>query len=255
MKFKKLKILTVCFLYLFLTPNQVCKAENLPHPMKICEIFSDPVLAKKIAKWLNKASVDKIVTQEELDSITKIRSSGISELKGMQYLNNLFDLTFEEGYICDLSPLASLYKLEILNLNYNRISDLEPLRNLSNLKRLTLRRNVISNLEPLGNLSKCELIVITGNKITKASQLQPLMHHLPRPQIETYRGEGRRKIFVTEIYNSELLFEWEQDGSLAKIGGIIWTNGGGYHIEVLPFENDESALNAEVEERNCCNVY
>ncbi len=142
---------------------------------KIEEIFADANLAAAVAAKLNKA-VDETVSQSDLDGITflGIDNCSISQLDGMEYLNNIMMLSAGTNNISDLSPLANLTRLGELYLNNNNISDPNPLANLTNLSRLALNRNNISDLSPLANLTDLMDLNVSTNNISDLSPLANL---------------------------------------------------------------------------------
>ncbi|MBC1385487.1 internalin N-terminal domain-containing protein, partial [Listeria innocua] len=93
-------------------------------PDKISVIFPDAALAEIIRDTLGKSSVDDIVTQAELDTITRVSEiyRGIADISGMENLTNLDYLRLNNNQISDISPLANLTNLSYLDLYNNQIS-------------------------------------------------------------------------------------------------------------------------------------
>ncbi len=90
-----------------------------------------------------------------LTSLTRltVAASGVSDVSPLAGLINLEDLTLEANrHISNISALASMKKLEYLDLGTNQIVDVSPLADLHNLKRLRLERNNISDISPLDGL-------------------------------------------------------------------------------------------------------
>ncbi|MBK7939799.1 MAG: leucine-rich repeat domain-containing protein [Lewinellaceae bacterium] len=73
--------------------------------------------------------------------------------------------------ISDLRPLENLTNLQQLSVSNTRISDLGPLENLVNLQQLSVANTPVSNLEPLKNLSKLRILSVSN---TMVSDLEPL---------------------------------------------------------------------------------
>ena len=88
------------------------------------------------------------------------------------------DLTYRG--ISDLTPLASLTKLQKLYLSENEISDITPLSTLTNLQVLDLGRNRISDLTPLSTLTALTDLRLYSNRIRDITPLASLtnMHKL-----------------------------------------------------------------------------
>ena len=83
-------------------------------------------------------------------------------------LNGLF---LTDGSVTDLTPLAGITSLELLDLSHNSISDLSPLRSLTSIRDLYLDDNSISNLSPLSSLASLDTLDITRNAISDLSPL------------------------------------------------------------------------------------
>ncbi|EAD7633079.1 LPXTG cell wall anchor domain-containing protein [Listeria monocytogenes] len=145
-------------------------------PDKISSIFPDARLAERIRTTLGESSVDDIVTQAELDTITRLPLAGygIVNLSGMENLTNLSYLHLYDNPISDLGPLSNLTNLSYLNLDDNQISDISLLSNLTNLTTLYLDSNPISDLGPLSNLTNLTTLYLVDNQISDISPLSNL---------------------------------------------------------------------------------
>ncbi|EAF9641675.1 internalin [Listeria monocytogenes] len=145
-------------------------------PDKISAIFLDANLAEVIRDTLRKSSVDDIVTQAELDTISSLRAQyvGIVNLSGMENLTNLTELYLYNNQISDISPLSNLTNLNTLYLWDNQISDISPLSNLTNLDNLALDNNQISDISPLSNLTNLNILSLWDNQISDISPLSNL---------------------------------------------------------------------------------
>ena len=81
----------------------------------------------------------------------------------------------EDNKIDDISPIAYLKNLEVLELKSNNVQDLSPLRNLKNIKKLNLDWNSsISNFELLKNLKQLTYLSLEGNSIRNIDFLKDL---------------------------------------------------------------------------------
>lgn len=172
-------VLLVCCMLLALVPAGAVSvvpmtAVGATPPAAIRDIFPDPVLAEQLllheqpSTW----TLDTVVTQEDLDSITwvwaldsSVLGASIVSLQGLQYLRNLEYLDLFDHAISDLTPLAGLVNLNNLHLNTNQISDLTPLEGLTSLESLTLGNNQINNLTPLEGLVNLEALSLDRNQI------------------------------------------------------------------------------------------
>jgi hypothetical protein len=71
----------------------------------------------------------------------------------------------------DLSPVADLPGLEVLELARSRVEDLNPLRGLAHLRRLDLSRARVTDLSPLAGLQELEWLKLNS---TPVADLRPL---------------------------------------------------------------------------------
>ncbi|HCV3198505.1 TPA: leucine-rich repeat domain-containing protein [Listeria monocytogenes] len=158
------------------TEKTIKKDVKAISPDKISSIFPDAGLAEIIRDTLGKSSVDDIVTQAELDTITRViaQSKGIVNLSGMENLTNLSYLDLIDNQISDISLLSNLTNLSYLDLTDNQISDISLLSNLTNLSYLDLENNQISDISPLSNLTKLVILSLAINQISDISPLSNL---------------------------------------------------------------------------------
>lgn len=98
-------------------------------------------------------------------------------------------LSLEDNQIRDISPLASLTNLTVLDLWGNEISDLSPLTNLTNLTELYLCDNQISDILPLvenSGLGAGTEIDLMGNPLS-ATSLNDYIPQLEERGVKFYR--------------------------------------------------------------------
>lgn len=136
--------------------------------------FPDPNLENVIRLQLGKLTGN--IYQSETQSIMRLNcyDKRISNLQGLQYLNNLTYLDLGRNQISDISILSGLTNLEIIFLEDNQITDINALSGLTNLTFLWLEENQISNISPLSGLAKLEDLDLWGNEITNISALANL---------------------------------------------------------------------------------
>ncbi|EKE4546735.1 InlB B-repeat-containing protein [Listeria monocytogenes serotype 4b] len=168
-------VLSLLFMVLGIQGNNEVKAATLATlPAPINQIFPDADLAEGIRAVLQKASVTDVVTQEELESITKLVVAGekVASIQGIEYLTNLEYLNLNGNQITDISPLSNLVKLKNLYIGTNKITDISALQNLTNLRELYLNEDNISDISPLANLTKMYSLNLGANH--NLSDLSPL---------------------------------------------------------------------------------
>ena len=143
----------------------------------------DANLRTAIATALGKASGDTI-TMGDIETLTELQASNanISDLTGLEHATNLTILhlgaevgtTNNSNSISDISPLAELNNLTLLDLDNNSISDISPLAELNNLEGLFLVGNSISDISPLTGLTNLEWLWLDTNSISDISPLAGL---------------------------------------------------------------------------------
>ncbi|EKZ3831044.1 InlB B-repeat-containing protein [Listeria monocytogenes] len=145
-------------------------------PDKISVIFPDAALAEVIRNTLGKSSVDDVVTQAELDTITQVsaQSKGVVDISGVENLTRVGWLVLNNNEISDLSPVKDLKNLYNLQLNNCRLSDLSSISNLTRLTSLYLADNDISEFSPLANLTALEWLSLENNEVSDLSSISNL---------------------------------------------------------------------------------
>jgi Leucine-rich repeat (LRR) protein len=108
-----------------------------------------------------------------------------------------------DNQISQIKGLENLENLVILNLRNNKISEIEGLENLRNLKRLDLSNNEIYEIKGLDNLSKLEFLDLSYNKISEIKGLSNLkkLEHLYLGINEILQIENFKKIDQIRILN------------------------------------------------------
>lgn len=100
-----------------------------------------------------------------------ISNSNISNLSGLENLNNLSTLTIKNSQVSNVSAIGSLTGLKILDLNNNKISNLAPLSSLTGLEFLSLAHNQIVDISPLQYLTSLIGLDLSNNQISDISPL------------------------------------------------------------------------------------
>ncbi|WP_285015268.1 leucine-rich repeat domain-containing protein, partial [Lactococcus garvieae] len=118
------------------------------------------------------------VYKEELEQLSKIQSSDVSNLEGIQYAVTLTNLSLTSYKGSDISILDSLKKLEELNL-----SDGVQLKTLGKLSLPQLRRFEVTNtqiedIDMLKNSSQLKIVNINNNRISNFTPLSGVYNNL-----------------------------------------------------------------------------
>jgi len=99
----------------------------------------------------------------------------IISLKGLECCKNLSYLQMGHQSISDISPVANLTKLSVLNFTQNRkISDITPLAELTELEWLNLDSNLITDISPLINLVKLKYLNLQINSVNSIDAISKL---------------------------------------------------------------------------------
>jgi len=137
-------------------------------------LFEDPNLGIAVRFMLKKQTEE--LTENMLLSLDSLRFfdvvEDISSLSGLERCMNLRCLQMGHQNIPDISPIANLTKLKVLDLTQNRkISDITPLENLTELEWLNLDSNLITDISALKDLLKLEYLNLQYNSINDISVL------------------------------------------------------------------------------------
>lgn len=108
---------------------------------------------------------------------------GVKKLNGLEKAINLTNLTISNsdtandahrGALTDISPLATLKKLQKINLAYNQITDISALKNLSQLKTVKLQDNKIVSIAALANKPLLTQVNVGHNEVVDVTPLQSM---------------------------------------------------------------------------------
>jgi hypothetical protein len=106
----------------------------------------------------------------------------VSDLSPLAELKNLELLELENTQVSDLSPLAELKNLELLELDNTQVSDLSPLAELKNLELLWLHNTQVSDVSPLAELKSLKKLYLDNTQVSD-EQVQELRQALPNCEI------------------------------------------------------------------------
>lgn len=142
----------------------------------------DAKLHKAIRDELNSDNETSIpdgkpITKEDMGKLRELAAftEGLTDLTGLEYAVNLTGLAFYDSDISNLRPIAKLRHLEKLECwNNRRITDISPLANLAELTVLDLEGCRISDIAPLANLTRLTVLKLRGNRIIDVSPLENL---------------------------------------------------------------------------------
>jgi len=148
------------------------RPQSTAPPGRIQTIFPDPALAQVIADAF-RVTPYAVVIQADLDRVLAFSAENrdIRDLRGMERLTSLREVSLIGNHIRDLAPLADLRSLERLLLDDNQISNLALLSGLTQLRWLWLDQNQIQDITPLMELVHLEWLTLRGNQLTDITPL------------------------------------------------------------------------------------
>src|SRR5690606_29220838 len=157
--------------------------------------FADPLVEQAVRLTIGKPGTDPI-TVDDLQTVTTLSlpeddGSGetVTSLEGLQCWTTLQRLYVGDNDIDDLSPLAHLHQLVLLDLGCNPLSDLSPLASLTSLEELYIDHGPFcEETVKLGNASLTDLehlvglrrLYVGGHELTHLNALSELrrLEHL-----------------------------------------------------------------------------
>ena len=170
------------------TPNQ--DVENIHNstaaPYDPVITFTDPYFENVVRDLLGKSIGD--IKVSDVTGIKKLtaRVKGIRKINDIVYFTALEELDLYGNKISDVSPIAQLTNLKVLNIgkNYNTLYssnsagangiNLNVLSSLPLLEELYAEDNQISDLSFVEGLSQLRILNLSNNKLSDVSQLSYL---------------------------------------------------------------------------------
>ena len=172
-----LALLLTVTLFIFVT-NTTAQVEEADAVVSV----PDANLAAAIRGALDLPSDEAITTHSILGLVVlEAPTAGIKDLTGLEHAVKLeqLDLGSGEGEVNsnaieDLSPLAKLPALRVLNFRGISISDVGPLANLTQLTTLNLWNTAVSDVVPLANLTQLTTLGLGGTEVSDVAPLENL---------------------------------------------------------------------------------
>jgi hypothetical protein len=178
--------------------------------------FND-VSGNTLSRW-NLRDISALGTMPALefvslpDQATPLDVSWLAKARSLRMIHSGFfaDGSLEPGRWRDLSPLANLDALEVLDFGQNGrvIDDLRPLANLPKLRRLRAVGLAATDFDPLGTLAALEwlqLIQTYQGRQTSVVDMSPLGSAINLARLEIYGGSAQRWDFLSALKNLERL--------------------------------------------------
>ena len=155
--------------------EQVSTSNTLVSSEEVETWMPDPNLRAAVREALE-IPEDVPLTQSDMERLTALSAEyrQIRSLGGLEYATRLTEVFLEGNPISDLSPLARLVQLRILNMAVCQISDIRPLANLTRLESLYLHGNRIEDITLLANLTGLTDLWLADNFIADVGPLEKL---------------------------------------------------------------------------------
>ena len=148
----------------------------------------------------------KIIRPDVMATLTSLKASGrnISDLTGLEFAVNLEELWLLNNPVSDLSALANLTKLEVLELAGD-ISDISPLAGLTNLRVLWFYNSDVSNISAVSGMTKLEKFGIRHSPVEDITPLARLvnlqelnLHDCPIADISPLGNLTRLRVLIMD---------------------------------------------------------
>lgn len=134
---------------------------------------------KKLRENINKHSLGRTdlstpITKGDLLKVKTLKitdgeKSGIKDLSGLEYMENLENLSLEKFGLKNIDFISNLKSLKSVNLANNKIENLESLAKLGKIEALNISNNNIQNIKPLFTLNSLKKLNASANKINNES--------------------------------------------------------------------------------------
>ena len=137
-------------------------------PVLGADLFVDKTLEAAVRQqvFAKRNSKDPLLAEDVKHvSTVKARGKKIQSLKGLEACKALASLELPDNEIEDLSHLADLERLQLLDLSGNRIRNIGPVETLKALQYLNLENNQVEDLAPVAGLGNMRSLYLTGNRI------------------------------------------------------------------------------------------
>jgi len=137
--------------------------------------FPDKNLEQTIREEIQCPTGD--ILKGDVNKITNLKNAqdkNITNLSGIENLDNLASLNLSNNQIKNIEPLKGLTNLTDLNLASNEMINIEPLKELTNLTKLNLAANQMINIEPLKELTNLTKLNLAANQMSNIEALKGL---------------------------------------------------------------------------------
>lgn len=155
---------------------------------------------------------------QAMSYLTEISCNGpeLTDISPLSSMRKLTNLRISGKKIIDFSPLKHLKKLKYLNLSDSNIVDLSPLADLEILESLELSNTYVENIDPVVRLKKLEKLDLENTKVNNCDILKEMTKltylNLSKTQITSFeflselKNIGTFKAFKTGMTSLKALY-------------------------------------------------
>ncbi|NUH85482.1 leucine-rich repeat domain-containing protein [Bacillus firmus] len=158
--------------------------------------------------------LERELYKSDLERLTSLAAPNmnIESLEGLEDAVNLDHLVIYGNQIQDLTPLAGLKKLIILDIGDNPITEASALTNLLNVANLDLSYTDINDFTFLKDLAKLQVVYLYGNlQIEEHAPSLAVIEALEAKGVEVYHDLQENvnlEIYPTVVSESRIGLEW-----------------------------------------------
>ncbi|WHY33836.1 leucine-rich repeat domain-containing protein [Cytobacillus firmus] len=195
-----------------LLSSQVHSFTTLSAPQGEKTAIADENLLLAIQEELG---LERELYKSDLERLTSLAAPNmnIESLEGLEDAVNLDHLVIYGNQIQDLTPLAGLKKLIILDIGDNPITEASALTNLLNVANLDLSYTDINDFTFLKDLEKLQIVYLYGNlQIEEHAPSLAVIEALEAKGVEVYHDLQENvnlEIYPTVVSESRIGLEWD----------------------------------------------
>ena len=186
----------------------------------IIPAIPDDALRKAINAELGKGDSYE-PTIVDLEGLTKLSASnkGIEDLTGLEYANNLQELSLSWNDITDFGVITNFIDLKKLDLSGNNVGDISFLSNLVDLEVFNAMGSNISDISVLSNLNKLEILTLNNNSTINDFDALSELENLRTLRLSS-TGINDISVLATLTNLEELILGQDKLGDLSALSGL-----------------------------------
>ena len=164
--------------------------------------IKDAVLRGQLLKD-NDKNGDGYISYDEMKEITKFDvdyhiASRLEDISGLEYAENLEDLSLYRTNVSDLVPIAGLKNLKKLYIyNNEKVTDISALKDLTQLSVLYMDNTEVTDISVLENLTQLIILDISNTKVIDIESLANLANlerlNISKTDIADIKALGKLK--------------------------------------------------------------